>query len=51
MYLDVLAKSDPDFKAQYDAAAKMAHEVAPWLGEQFNRVLAQEQAEHQHMKR
>ena len=51
IYLPVLAKTDPDFKGDYDAAAKLAQVVAPWLTEQFNRVLAQEQAEFQDMKR
>lgn len=45
VYLELLAKTDPDFKMDYDAAAKMAQEVAPWLTEQFNHVLVQEQAE------
>lgn len=49
-YLPVLAKSDPSFKDSYDAAAKMAQDVAPWLVEQFNRVLAQEQAEFRDIK-
>ena len=51
VYLPVLAKADPDFKEDYDAAAKMAQEVAPWLAEQFNRTLVQEQAEMRDMKR
>ena len=50
IHLPVLAKTDPSFKKDYDAAAKMAQEVAPWLVEQYNRVLAQEQAEFQDMK-
>ena len=50
VYLDVLAKAEPDFKKDYDAAAKLAQDVAPWLAEQFNRVLAQEQAELRGMK-
>ena len=45
VYLELLVKTDPDFKKDYDAAAKMAQDVAPWLTEQFNRVLVQEQAE------
>jgi hypothetical protein len=45
IYLDILAERDPGFKEDYDAAAKMARKLAPWLTEQFNRVLAQEQAE------
>ena len=51
VYLPVLAKADPDFKEDYDAAAKMAQKVAPWLAEQFNRTLVQEQAEMRDMKR
>ena len=51
VYLPVLAKADPEFKEDYDAAAKMAQEVAPWLAEQFSRTLAQEKAEMQDMKR
>ena len=47
----MLAKADPEFKEDYDAAAKMAQEVAPWLAEQFGRTLAQEKAEMQGMKR
>lgn len=45
IYLDVLASADPNFKTQYDRAAKMAEDVAPWLVEQFNRVLSEEQAD------
>ena len=45
VYLPVLARADPDFKDDYDAAAKMAQDVAPWLTEQFNRTLTQEQEE------
>ena len=44
-YLPVLARADPDLLEMHAAAAKMAREVAPWLAEQFNRTLAQEQAE------
>jgi hypothetical protein len=45
IHLPLLAKTDPEFMKDYDVAAKMAQEVAPWLVEQFNRTLAQEQAE------
>ena len=51
VYLPVLAKTDRGFKKDYDAAAKMAQDVAPWLTEQFNRTLAQEQAEFRDMDR
>jgi hypothetical protein len=37
--------ADRTFMKIYDAAAKMARDVSPWLREQFNRTLAQEQAE------
>ncbi len=44
-YLPVLAKTDPNILEEHATAAKTAKEVAPWLVEQFNRTLAQEQAE------
>ena len=44
IYLPVLAGATPGFKESYDTAARMAHEVAQWLAEQFNRVLIEEQA-------
>lgn len=44
VYLPVLGRVNPDFKRTYDAAATSAREVVPWLVEQFNRTLAQEQA-------
>ncbi len=48
IHRELLAEADPDFKAAYDAAARTAQEVAPWLAQQFNQVLAQEQtAEHE----
>ena len=50
VYLPVLAKTDPGVMESYRVTAKMAQEVAPWLAEQFNRVLAQEQAEFSGMK-
>jgi hypothetical protein len=45
VYLPTLGDTDPDLTKTYDAAASTAARVAPWLTEQFNRVLAQEQAE------
>lgn len=45
VYLEILARSDPGFEKDYDEVNRMAQEVAPWLSEQFNRVLGQEQAE------
>ena len=41
-----LAKIDPDIRKDYLAASKKAQEVAPWLIEQFDHVLAQEKAIH-----
>jgi hypothetical protein len=41
----VLFDTDRIFIESYDTAAKMAQNVSPWLTEQFNRTLAQEQAE------
>jgi len=45
VYSPVLFDADRTFIKIYDAAAKMARDVSPWLREQFNRTLAQEQAE------
>jgi hypothetical protein len=47
VYLGVLRGANPTFGKDYDEAAKVAQQVAPWLSEQFNRTLAQEQAEMQ----
>ncbi|MCH8287280.1 hypothetical protein IIB79_12285 [candidate division KSB1 bacterium] len=41
----MLAKTDPGIMESYHVAAKKAQEVAPWLAEQLNRALAQQQAE------
>ena len=46
-YLPVLVKADPGLLDDHHAAKTMAEEVTPWLAEQFDRVLAQEQAEVQ----
>jgi hypothetical protein len=48
VYMPMLHQADVNFRRGYLAAAKMAREVAPWLTEQFNRTLAQEQ---DHMER
>lgn len=42
-YLPVLAKVDPQIVDEQVAVGKMAKQVAPWLAEQHDRVLAQEQ--------
>lgn len=45
VYLPVLGEADPSLTKTYHAAAEAAARVAPWLAQQFNHVLAQEQAE------
>ncbi len=50
VYAPLLVNADPGFKNDYDAAARMAQEVTPWLVEQFNRTLAQEQEEFQNIE-
>ena len=45
VYADILAEHDPEFKSDYAAAGQKAREVSPWLVEQFDRLLAREQAE------
>jgi len=50
VYLDVLGKNDPKILKDYNRTMKTAQDVAPWLSEQFNRVLLQEQAEFRDTK-
>ena len=46
VYLPVLAKDDdPSIMASYQVAEKKAKEVMPWLVEQFDRLLAEDQEE------
>jgi hypothetical protein len=40
-YRDVLARHDPEFFKAYHEVAKNAREALGWLGEQYNRLLAQ----------
>ena len=44
-YRDILSKANPELLTSYGDAAKVVQPVATWLREQFNRVLAEEQAE------
>ncbi|WP_353646209.1 hypothetical protein [Mesorhizobium sp. WSM2239] len=44
-YLPVVANADPDIVDEHVEVREIAQQVARWLGEQHNRVLAQEQAE------
>jgi hypothetical protein len=45
IYADVLERADPDFHKTYHDVSESANPVTKWLGEQFNRALAEEQAE------
>jgi len=45
VYLPLLGKSEPEILKSYYAAADRATEVSQWLVAQYNRVLAEEQAE------
>ncbi len=45
IYVDALERADPDFHKTYHSVSESAKPVAKWLVEQFNRVLAEEQAE------
>jgi hypothetical protein len=44
-YRDALFQTDPELLKNYNDAAEATKSVAAWLGEQFNRVLAEEQVE------
>ena len=44
-YISELDEFDNEMLGHYHHTAKQAQEVAKWLGEQFNRLLAKEQAE------
>jgi hypothetical protein len=44
-YREVLFRADPELLKTYHDTAEAAKPVAAWLREQFNRVLAEEQAE------
>lgn len=44
-YGDILSRTDPEILTAYNEAAAAAKPVATWLVEQYNHVLAQEQAE------
>lgn len=44
-HLEILARADPGFHDTYREVTKSAEEVAKWLAKQFNRLLAEEQAE------
>ncbi len=48
VYMPLLAEADQNLIESYDTAAKKAASVSPWLVQQFNHVLAQEQAERRH---
>jgi hypothetical protein len=44
-YREVLWETDPELPSRYFKVAEAAKPLAAWLREQFNRVLAEEQAE------
>jgi hypothetical protein len=43
--MPILERNDPGFHEHYREVTKSAEEVARWLAEQFNRLLAEEKAE------
>lgn len=46
IYLTILDDGDREFSGRYMEVARQAQAVYPWLTEQFNRTLAEEQAAH-----